>query len=62
MAYLKSRRSIVNPHEGFLAQLGTFEAKLNSEREAAIADGQEKKVAASAQTRTHAKFRTIMHP
>lgn len=44
MAYLRSRRSIVNPHEGFMAQLEAFGAKLISEREAAIADGQEKKV------------------
>lgn len=44
MTYLRSRRSIVNPHEGFMAQLETFDVKLNSEREAAIADGQEKKV------------------
>ncbi|CBJ26669.1 conserved unknown protein [Ectocarpus siliculosus] len=40
LTYLRSRRSIVNPHEGFLAQLDTFEAKLTAEREMAIADGQ----------------------
>lgn len=44
MTYLRSRRSIVNPHEGFMAQLEAFDVKLNGEREAAIADGQEKKV------------------
>eukprot|EP00752_Nemacystus_decipiens_P018664 g16733.t1 len=43
MTYLRSRRSIVNPHEGFMAQLEAFDVKLNGEREAAIADGQEKK-------------------
>ncbi|CAB1111234.1 unnamed protein product [Ectocarpus sp. CCAP 1310/34] len=40
LTYLRSRRSIVNPHEGFLAQLDTFEAKLTAEREVATADGQ----------------------
>lgn len=34
----------MNPHEGFMAQLEAFDVKLNGEREAAIADGQEKKV------------------
>lgn len=34
----------MNPHEGFIAQLEAFEAKVVGEREAAIADGQEKKV------------------
>ncbi|CAN0130737.1 unnamed protein product [Pylaiella littoralis] len=43
MSYLRSRRSIVNPHEGFIAQLEAFEAKLEGEWEAAIADGQAKK-------------------
>ncbi|CAN0156299.1 unnamed protein product [Ectocarpus sp. 13 AM-2016] len=40
LTYLRSRRSIVNPHEGFLAQLDTFESKLTAEREMAIVDGQ----------------------
>ncbi|CAM9185879.1 unnamed protein product [Ectocarpus sp. 4 AP-2014] len=40
LTYLRSRRSIVNPHEGFLAQLDTFESKLTAERDMAIADGQ----------------------
>lgn len=44
MTYLRLRRSIVNPHEGFMAQLEAFETKLVGEREAAIADGQAKKV------------------
>lgn len=44
MAYLVARRPIVNPHEGFMAQLEAFEVKLRRERDAAIADGQEKKV------------------
>lgn len=44
MTYLRSRRSIANPHEGFMAQLEAFEGKLKVEQEAAIADGQEKKV------------------
>ncbi|CAM9552216.1 unnamed protein product, partial [Hapterophycus canaliculatus] len=43
MTYLRSRRSIVNPHEGFMAQLEAFETKVVREREAAIADGQAKK-------------------
>lgn len=44
MAYLRERRPIVNPHEGFVAQLEAFETKLKEERTAAIAGGQAKKV------------------
>ncbi|CAM9936694.1 unnamed protein product, partial [Ascophyllum nodosum] len=43
LTYLRSRRSIVCPHEGFMAQLEAFDAKLKIDREAAIAEGRPKK-------------------
>lgn len=46
MTYLRAQRRIVNPHEGFMSQLEAFDVRLQRERAAAIADGQEKKVSA----------------
>lgn len=40
MTYLRSRRPIANPHEGFMTQLEAFDVKLQKERAAAKADGQ----------------------